>query len=163
MRITNKYVFFFSERDAFSQWYPSPFVVKGLTFKTAEHYMMYAKASLFNDSKTAELILQCPTPREAKALGRKVSPFDPVLWDQKSTSYVRQASLAKFRQNPDLLSILLENSNKEFVEASPYDKIWGVGLSESDKRIDNPVNWVGKNLLGRVLTHVARELATEMS
>ncbi|MBF4307908.1 NADAR family protein, partial [Vibrio anguillarum] len=99
MRITAQFVFFFSENDVFSQWYPSPFTVKGRHFPTAEHYRMYCKACLFGDERSADLILQASTPREAKAIGRKVANFNAEVWDNKATSYVRQASLAKFRQN----------------------------------------------------------------
>lgn len=161
MRVTEDFVLFFSAQDVFSQWHPSPFTVKGKVFSTAEHYMMYCKACLHGDTQTAALILQSKTPKEAKALGRKVSPFNPALWDKKSTSYVRQASLAKFRQNAGLRSELLKHAGKRFVEASPYDKIWGVGLRETDDRILEPSNWQGRNLLGEVLTIVANELAAE--
>ncbi len=163
MKVTNEFVLFFSFRDVFSQWHPSVFTVKGKTFLTAEHYMMYAKACLFGDTQTAEQILACKTPKEAKALGRKVTPFDPELWDKKATSYVRQASLAKFRQNDALRAELLKHVGKRFVEASPYDKTWGVGLKESDSRILDPKNWQGRNLLGEVLTIVAKEIAEEFS
>lgn len=163
MRVTEQFVLFFSDQDVFSQWYPSSFTVKGKVFPTAEHYMMYCKACLHGDKKTAELILHSKTPREAKALGRKVSPFNPTLWEKKAASYVRQASLAKFRQNPKLRVQLLSYAGKRFVEASPYDKIWGVGLRETDNRILDPRNWKGRNLLGDVLTIVAGELAIEFS
>lgn len=163
MRVTEQFVLFFSDKDIFSQWHPSPFTVKGKVFPTAEHYMMFCKACLHGDTRTAELILQSKTPREAKALGRKVTPFDPILWEQKAVSYVRQASLAKFRQNEQLRAQLLKHVGKRFVEASPYDKIWGVGLRETDSRILDPRNWQGRNLLGEVLTIVASELSAEFS
>lgn len=161
MKVTDRFVFFFSEKEIYSQWYPSPFEIKGVKFPTAEHYMMFAKACLFGDKITAEQILQCTSPKEAKALGRKVSPFDAEIWDKKAMSYVRQASLAKFRQNPELLKTILQHAGKEFVEASPYDKIWGVGLGQNDPRILNPKNWLGKNQLGFVLSYIAKELAAE--
>lgn len=44
------------------------------------------------------------------------------------------------------------------VEASPLDKIWGVGLAEDDPKIKHRQNWKGKNLLGEILTRIRDEL-----
>lgn len=56
-----------------------------------------------------------------------------------------------------LLKKLLENSN--FVEASPYDKVWGVGLAEENPLILDEKNWRGENLLGKVLDKVKETLS----
>jgi NADAR domain len=54
-----------------SQWWPVDFTVDGMTYPSAEHFMMAAKALLFGDSETADRIRQAPHPGAAKALGRR--------------------------------------------------------------------------------------------
>ena len=61
-------------KGCFSQWWPVTFTVDGVTYQSAEHYMMAAKALLFDDAETAERIRQAPHPGAAKALGRSRRP-----------------------------------------------------------------------------------------
>ncbi|MCC5438770.1 NADAR domain-containing protein [Clostridium botulinum] len=44
------------------------------------------------------------------------------------------------------------------VETSPYDKIWGIGLSEEDPRAWDSNQWLGTNWLGIVLTRLRDDL-----
>jgi ribA/ribD-fused uncharacterized protein len=37
------------------------------------------------------------------------------------------------------------------VEASPRDRIWGIGLTATDERAASPATWQGLNLLGFAL------------
>lgn len=154
MKITDTYVFFWKE--FLSQWAVSPFEHKGVKFKTAEHYMMYNKAILFKDLKTAELILKAGHPRDVKDLGRKVAKFDIAYWDDAKFDIVCQGNFLKFLQNKNLLEKLVDKKfyNKCFVEASPFDKVWGIGLSEDDPRVESEETWQGENLLGEALTVV---------
>ncbi len=120
--------------------------------------MMYCKAKIFHDDVSAEKILNATTPKQHKALGRSVSGFDSSLWDEKCEHYVYVGAMAKFGQNPHLLKFLLGTGDTQLVEASPYDKIWGVGLAASDPRIHDESRWRGANRLGKVLTQVRAEL-----
>lgn len=156
MRITDNYVLFWD--GIFSQWWIAPFEVNNVTFKTAEHYMMYNKAMLFNDSEIATQILNTYSPRDVKALGRKVSNFDSALWESKCFEIVLRGTIHKFKQNKSLLAELLKYSDKEFVEASPDDKIWGIGLDEDHEDCLDPSKWKGQNLLGKALTLAAKIL-----
>ncbi len=67
----------------------------------------------------------------------------------------------KFRQNPPLAAALLATGDTILVEASPYDRIWGVGLKWNDPRILDQSLWLGTNLLGKALMKVRDVLATE--
>jgi len=67
-------------------------------------------------------------------------------------------NLAKFSQNPDFRDFLLTTKNRILVEASPVDKIWGIGLAADDKKIENPRLWKGLNLLGFALMEVRKQL-----
>lgn len=120
--------------------------------------MMYHKAKLFGDKEIAAKILATNHPKDVKALGRQVSNFDKTVWEYNCDSIVIKGNLLKFSQNTKLLTLIQLHSDKIFVEASPYDLIWGVGLHESDDLILDSSNWKGQNKLGNALTTVAQLL-----
>ena len=152
------FTFFFTEASPFSQWYRCAFREGDIAFNCAEQYMMHGKALLFGDAATAEKILAAVHPRQHKALGRKVTPFDDVVWRRERERIVAAGSRAKFTQNPVLLEQLLATRGTTLVEASPYDRIWGIGLSATDPRAQDPAQWRGQNLLGAILTRLRDEL-----
>ena len=145
-------------KECFSQWFPATFESDGHSFATAEHYMMYRKAVLFGDGHTANQVLAAPTPRAAKELGRSVRNFDEALWTEHRASIVFDGNLAKVSQNAAQSSFLLDTKDRVLVEASPVDRIWGIGLAEDDKNIANPARWRGLNLLGFALMRVRDRL-----
>ncbi|MCS5712180.1 NADAR domain-containing protein [Candidatus Berkiella aquae] len=145
-------------KSCLSQWYPAPFQINNLTYLTAEHYMMAEKARLFNDQVIVEKILKAICPQEVKALGREIKHFDEAQWREQRSEIVIQGNLAKFAQNPLLKHFLLKTANQVLVEASPVDKIWGIGLAENDLQIQDPEKWLGLNLLGFALMKVRRRL-----
>jgi len=145
-------------KSCFSQWFPFKFEENGIVYKTAEHYMMAGKARLFNDHETLQEILISNSPNQAKSLGRKVKNFDPKIWDEHKYDIVKQGNLLKFSQNEKFKEFLLSTNDKILVEASPYDKIWGIGMLETDTRAENPLLWNGENLLGFALMEVRDEL-----
>ena len=144
-----------------SQWYPCSFVVDGTSYQTAEQYMMSEKARLFSDTVTFGKIMAASGPRVYKALGRTVGGFDQAVWNSHKGDIVLRGSLAKFSQNTELREYLLGTGNAVLVEASPYDRIWGVGLAQDDPLIRDPRNWRGENLLGFVLMEARDSLRTE--
>jgi ribA/ribD-fused uncharacterized protein len=154
--ITDDFVFFWN--GIYSQWYSSNFIINDITFNCCEQYMMYMKAKTFNDDEIAQEILKETSPMIHKSLGKKVKNFDRDLWDQKCFSIVYQANFAKFSQNENLKKQLLETGNRILVEASPYDKIWGIKMGVGDDYIESPSHWEGLNLLGFVLTTVRKNL-----
>src|SRR5687767_10270626 len=143
LRRTDRHTFFFRPQEVFSQWHPATFVVDGNTFTCAEQFMMHGKALLFRDAEIAAQILAAASPKEHKALGRKVRGFDDRLWKQEREVIVAAGSRAKFTQNPAMLRALLDTAPTLLVEASPFDRIWGVGLGADNPRIDDPANWRG--------------------
>lgn len=139
----------------FSQWYPSEFVVDGVRYNCAEQYMMAEKARVFGDERTREKILKTEDPERIKKLGREVKGFDANRWDKISEEVVLKGNLHKFGQNMKLFILLLNTGNMTLVEASPYDKIWGIGMTaEVADRYGYPHVWKGKNKLGFILMEV---------
>ncbi|GAB2661029.1 NADAR family protein [Nocardia goodfellowii] len=143
---------------ALSQWWPVEFVVDGKTFRSAEHYMMWRKALLFDDVETAERVLVAGHPSQAKSLGRQVRDFDESAWNAARFDIVVAGSVAKFGQHPELRDYLLRTGERVLVEASPVDRIWGIGLAADDPRSDEPNRWRGSNLLGFALMAARDEL-----
>ena len=158
IRRTERFTFFFRPEAPFSQWYPARFEIGGKLFSCAEQYMMYGKAILFGDAEVAAEILQAMAPRQHKALGRRVRGFTEAIWKANREAIVTDGSRAKFTQNPELRQALLDTAGTELVEASPFDRIWGIGLAATDRRAEDPAQWRGQNLLGKILTRVRDEL-----
>lgn len=162
-----KYIFFWGHQPSkdgsitktcFSQWWPAPFEVDGITYPTAEHWMMAGKARLFNDTTVLKKILQANTPKAVKQLGREIQNFDPSVWDEQKFSIVVTGNWHKFSQHEALKTFLLNTGNRVLVEASPVDAIWGIGMAEDHTNITNPLLWKGQNLLGYALMEVRDKL-----
>ena len=147
----NNTLFFYG--GPLSQWAHSPFQIE-LHYSTAEQYMMAMKAIHFGDVVAYNRINNSSSPREQKAIGRTVKNFNVEEWNKVSRSHVFRGNVAKFQQNPRLRDYILSTGERELVEASPTDVIWGIGLAEHDPLIYDRTNWRGTNWLGEVLMQV---------
>ncbi|MEL7221345.1 MAG: NADAR family protein [Bacteroidota bacterium] len=169
-----QFMFFWKTESPFSQWHQSrfegslfSFVNKALLpdefsqtyeFSSAEQFMMFNKALLFLDRKVAAEIMKTNDPRQQKELGRQVKNFDPEIWEYARSEIVFAGNKMKFNQNEDLKQALLATVGTTLVEASPYDQIWGVGLSANEETIQSRKSWNGLNLLGEILTEIREEM-----
>lgn len=121
--------------------------------------MMHKKALLFGDQESADKIMASKNdPKQCKNLGRGVKGFDPKVWDKEARPIVYEGCHYKFTQNEDLLGQLMSTKGSLLVEASPVDKIWGIGMKSTDPDVNNPRCWKGTNWLGQVLTYVRDDL-----
>ncbi len=139
-----------------SQWWPSPFTVDGVEYATAEHWMMASKARLFGDAEAERKAVAASSPAQAKKIGRLVRGFDDGVWQRERFAIVAEGSVHKFAAHADLRTFLLGTGNRVLVEASPLDRVWGIGLAADDERAMDPARWRGPNLLGFALM-AARE------
>lgn len=146
------------DKSCLSQWFAAPFILDNITYLTAEHYMMAQKARLFNDNEKLAAIIKSDSPLVAKQLGRQVKNFDEKCWSEHCFEYVVQGNAAKFSQNPALRAFLLSTAEHVLVEASPTDRIWGIGMGASDPDANQPERWRGQNLLGFALMQVRAQL-----
>jgi ribA/ribD-fused uncharacterized protein len=145
-----------------SQWEPSPFTHEGITYATAEMWMMIQKAKLFKDDEIASQMAATTDPKIHKALGRKVRGYDGKIWDQQKLRIVEEGNWWKFTSGEraeELKVLLLATGEKELVEASPFDRIWGVGFGEKNAD-ENRKRW-GQNLLGIALMNVRKRIREE--
>jgi ribA/ribD-fused uncharacterized protein len=152
-----RFVFFYGQESPFSQWHPARFELAGLTLATAEHWMMASKAILFADRDALAEILATPHPRDAKAIGRRVRGFDDAVWRARGDALVYAGSHAKFA-DPARRELLLATAGATLVEASPRDRIWGIGLGAGHPDAARRARWRGANRLGRVLTELREDL-----
>ncbi|AWI04220.1 NADAR family protein [Clostridium drakei] len=158
-----KYLFFWGHQPSkdgsitktcLSQWWKANFVVDENSYCCMEQYMMAEKARLFKDNETLDEIMKSSHPKQMKTLGRKVKNFDEELWIKSRYSIIVKGNYAKFTQNENLKEFLIQTKDRVLVEASPYDRIWGIGMSKDDHNIENPLCWKGLNLLGFALMEV---------
>lgn len=184
---SEKYTFFRETKSPFSQWYKTNFIgetslIEGVSdlyqlkkehilnnlfpfesqeYTSAEQFMMYHKAIIFLDRDMAEKIMKTNNVSKIKELGRNVKNFDENVWNYYRSKVVYEGNKAKFSQNPILKQELFKTRGTTLVESSPNDNIWGIGLHEEDKRVLKRENWLGKNLLGEILTIIRIELMHE--
>ncbi|WP_424853509.1 NADAR family protein [Streptomyces sp. SAI-170] len=141
-----------------SQWWPSPFTVDGTRYATAEHWMMAAKARLFGDAEAERRALAAEHPAQAKKAGRLVRDFDEDVWERERFGIVVEGSVHKFAAHADLREFLLNTGERVLVEASPVDRVWGIGLAADDEAAFDPERWRGPNLLGFALMEARERL-----
>lgn len=153
------FIFFWG--GTYSQWMPSKFKIDGVEYNCAEQYMMAKKALLFGDYEVLAKIMATSDPREQKALGKLVKGFDKKVWETYCRDYVYDGNYAKFTQNPEMQRELLATGNKEIVEASPEDTIWGIGLHETNPLAWEKATWKGTNWLGEAIMAVRETLLRE--
>ncbi|KAL3869028.1 hypothetical protein ACJMK2_041755 [Sinanodonta woodiana] len=153
-----EFEFFWLKSSPFSQWYRTHFVIEDRHFVTAEQFMMHQKAVTFKDFETADKILSEKNPRKQQKLGRQARNFNPQKWKEVCLNIVKKANYHKFSQNVDLKNHLFSTYPKILVEASPYDRIWGIGRAASDPKAQNKETWLGHNLLGYALTDVRNKM-----
>lgn len=146
-----------------SQWWPAEFEVDGRRYASAEHWMMWCKARLFGDHDAAGRVLEAATPAEAKKLGAQVRGFDPGAWEVERFGVVVAGNRAKFGQHPELAGFLRGTAPRVLVEASPVDRVWGIGLTADDARAADPASWQGLNLLGFALMQVRDQLRPRLA
>jgi len=147
---TNTHIYFWG--SVFSNFHPIIFIHHNNKFHNSEQAFMFRKAIYFDDLEIASKILKETNPQKAKSLGRKIKNYTDD-WDNVREYIMYEVNLAKY-QDKELQKILLSTYPLTIVEASPVDKIWGVGLSKEDPLILNESNWQGENLLGKVLMKV---------
>lgn len=143
-----------------SNFYKAPFTVDGIEFCCGEQWMMFTKAKVFKDDEASAKILAEKEPKKIKALGRKVKNYDEDTWLREGleSGELKRGWTEKFKQSTVCLNELKKSIGKKIVEASLWDKKWGVGLSPKDPRVQDPSEWKGTNLLGKELDKIRLEL-----
>lgn len=161
MKTTDTLVLFWRTPEIYSNWHPAKFTDGKVEFDNSEQYMMVKKAELMGDLSMAAHMLTVSDPSELKKLGRQVHNYDEALWEENRMAVMVEGCFLKFSQNPAMRDELLATGDRLIVEASPYDKVWGIGLEENDLRSLDPTQWQGRNLLGEALMQVREKLRNQ--
>ncbi len=117
------------------------------------------KAEEMNISDIKAAIMMTETPKDMKYLGDGITMDVPQknVWDEKKKKVMKVGLDAKYNQNPNLKTMLLETVGARISEAS-YDKYWGVCKKLTDPEALNPGKWSGKNTMGKLLETIRDEL-----
>ena len=154
--------YFFRETgsDGFmSNFFPTTFEKDGNTFTSSEQAFMYDKCRRFDpdNARMLRLILSEHNPKKVKALGRKVRNYDETIWCAVRFDTMVDILRCKFAYNAEIRAALLQTGSKVLYEASPYDRIWGIGYGKREAQHIDPERF-GENLLGKALMKVRSEL-----
>lgn len=152
---------FWQADDAYgylSNWSGEGFDFLGRSFSTSEHWIMWQKACVMGDWSAADSILGAKGPKEAKALGGKAGPYDDAVWRDVREELAYVGVREKFLQNSRLAQALLDTGSSVLAEASPYDRVWGVGIEVGDPGFADMTGWKGENLQGRICMRVRADL-----
>ncbi len=158
IHIQERYLFFWM--GPLSQWAPATFrsAILDEEVNCAEQAMMLYKALYFGDNTTYTKILDAKTPHEQLKLGRQVCGFNQSAWDKVKRIAVNSINYDKFTQLPEYMDLLLLTYPYELVEASPMDRIWGIGFGEDNTDILKRKHEWGENLLGKALMDVRSKI-----
>ena len=153
---------FFRKWSPLSNHYIAQQTVNNKTYNCNEQYYCHQKAKYFGDNETAERILSETDPALQKKLSRSIKDVDENKWRSRNLDIMRTGLLAKFRQNPELKSFLINTGEATLAECNPTDRFWGVGMAVDNINVYRKNSWLGtaQNHLGRLLMDIRRELST---
>jgi hypothetical protein len=103
--------------------------------------------------------MDAKTPMIMKRVGRSVQGYDEDRWAAHRFNAVVRGNFAKFSQNDELKKYLLSTKDAVLVEASPKDRLWGIGIDVDTAMKTPQKDWPGQNLLGQALMRVREMLA----
>lgn len=144
---SNQPIKFYGANEAFgefSNFAAFPIKIGTKTWPTSEHYF---QAQKFIDKAYAEKIRGTASPMTAARLGRDRKVPLRKDWESVKIGVMRQALMAKFTQHSELRELLLSTGDNSLIESTASDVYWGDGGDGS-----------GKNMLGRLLMEIRREL-----
>jgi ribA/ribD-fused uncharacterized protein len=150
MRVIGNITAYYTKDDYPSHFYRCEFSVRNVKFSSMEQMLHFSKAKLFGDHEKAKEILGTNNCMAQKILGREVRGYNDAVWKARRRHIAFVGNREKYRQNSNILTLLLSTYPTTLVEASKTDTQWGVGLDEDDPRIADPSEWLGENLHGQV-------------
>lgn len=136
----------FRGRLAFcSNFHPSPVLLYGILYPTAEHAYQAQKTL---DPAKRRLISMLSRPGDAKMAGRQLE-IRPD-WNDVRVEVMRRIVFLKFANNPEVAALLAATADERLVEVNDWgDRFWG-----------QCPEGVGQNWLGEILMEVRAHMRT---
>lgn len=142
-------ILFYSTKEVpygcFSNFSAHPFTLDGAQWRTSEHYFQAMKFA--GHLEHVEALRLMPSPMQVAKAGRSRARPLRADWEQVKDDVMRAALYAKFTQNPEIQTVLLETGHEEIIENTTNDHYWGIGSSGT-----------GLNMLGKLLMELRERL-----
>lgn len=142
------------EYSTFSNFFPAPFSLDGISYAHVEQHYQSIKALHHNVPETADRIMNMSNPLRIKSLGDSIESDD--AWIKRRMLVLYDGVRAKFEQNLVLQDELLSTEGKHLYEATT-DIYFGCGIGFDSKRWQNK-DWSGENVAGLIVRKVRDEL-----
>ncbi|MGD9276592.1 MAG: NADAR family protein [Candidatus Pacearchaeota archaeon] len=121
----------------------------GFVFPTSEHAYQAMKFIKANP-KIFEEIKKAKSAHEAQKLAMKNKDKVDLEWEKNKIHIMKSILKNKIDQHPYILKKLLQSGEREIIEDSWRDEIWGWGKNKD-----------GKNLLGKIWMELREEYMNE--
>lgn len=141
-----------------SNWYLSSFELDGIRFSSMEQYIMYNKCVEFGDTDSVKAVMATDVPAEQQKIARKAFGYNDKIWAGRRQLVALKGLMAKFSQNEDLKTKLLDTGDAYLVECAYQDVIWACGIRLNENERFDASNWRGTNILGFALMEVRDRL-----
>lgn len=138
--------FYDREFYIFSNFAATEIVYDDITYPTTEHAYQALKFRETNPD-IFRMILEAPSPHEAKKLAARARKRQDPEWESKKLEVMEALLREKLKRHPYVAKKLLQTSGHTIYEDSPYDSYWGIGKDGS-----------GENHLGKLWSKLRAEL-----
>lgn len=149
------------EEAFLSNFHHAAFVLDDHKFVNVEQYYQYKKCLTLGQINMAAKILRTSKPLQAKSLGDKYEDTESDDWMETRSQCMLNGTVAKFTQNPDLASKLIDTGEKGLYEATT-DKYFGTGIGLGSK-LWLTGRWTGENIAGKICMNVRKLLINELT
>lgn len=139
--------------------YKCSFVLDDVSYFSVEQYLLYQYALIMGDEKACQEILETKTPKKISKIDIKAKEERWYLWAVQRQEFLLKATLAKFRQDIHLFSMLCGVRGE--IAYISKDKFMGIGVGIRDNAVPAKHEWLGENMLGYTLMYVRNILQDE--
>ena len=162
-----------NEYGFLSTFYPVEFVLNGIKYFTVEQALAAEKARLFLEDELRGRIMKTRAPRSMRTMANNIvrksaeqtggmRAIELHEWDNKvRLDVMKNATLAKFKQHPDLKERLMRTGDAILAWSDTREKRDGTGVAMTDALAADVNVWKGGNRYGQILMEVRSQLREE--
>ena len=150
-------IYFQSSHAFLSNFHPSPIIIDGNFYPTAEHKLQADKSLMAGDIDRNYEIMRSRTPLEAKRIGDQIP--ESQEWRQAREDNLRAIIDLKFDQNKNLAKRLIRTRQLSLHEATG-NTYYGIGATLNSRELRNK-QFTGQNKLGLALEEKRARLVAD--